>query len=100
MNENSNVRLSIGKAYPKEEIANMFDQIYWRATDKLDKEGILALPFDEIRYWDMYPPGAYSQLPNFVPPAGNKKSSPLSSDATIQAQIAADKAKGINPRLD
>ena len=65
-----NEDLKIGDEYTKEEVANMFDQIYWKATNKLDKEGILALPFDKIRYFGMYPPRANSALPNFVSPKG------------------------------
>lgn len=65
-----NEDLEIGNEYTKEEVANMFDQIYWKATNKLDKEGILALPFDKIRYFGMYPPRANSALPNFVSPKG------------------------------
>jgi hypothetical protein len=99
LNEDLNENLEIGQEYSKEEVANMFDQIYWRATNKLNKEDILALPFDRIRYFGMYPPGKYSALPNFVSPKGPEQSF-LSSDDSIQAQYAADKAKGIKPGLD
>jgi hypothetical protein len=105
MNENSdeelemlsNGKLKIGTEYDKEKIANTFDQIYWRATDKLDKEGILALPFDTIRYWDMYPPGAYSQLPNFVPPPTKPKTitpaMAAQADQAAQADYNANKGR-------
>jgi hypothetical protein len=99
LNEDLNENLEIGQEYSKEEVANMFDQIYWRATNKLNKEDILALPFDRIRYFGMYPPGKYSALPNFVSPKGPEQSF-LSSDDSIQAQYAADKERGIRPGLD
>ena len=94
-----NEDLKIGDEYTKEEVANMFDQIYWKATNKLDKEGILALPFDKIRYFGVYPPKAYSALPNFVSPKGPDQPA-RTDDSWIAAAYAADKAAGIRPGLD
>ena len=75
-----NEEMKIGQEYTKEEVANMFDQIYWKATNKLDKDGILALPFDKIRYFGMYPPKAYSALPNFVSPKGPEQKFTMPDD--------------------
>ena len=94
-----NENLEIGNEYAKEEVASMFDQIYWKATNKLDKEDILALPFDKIRYFGMYPPRANSALPNFVSPKGPDQPA-RTDDSWIAVAYAADKAAGIRPGLD
>ena len=66
-----NEDLEIGNEYTKEEVASMFDKIYFRAKNILSKEDILKLPFDMLRFNGMYSINPQSEkLPNFISPKG------------------------------
>ena len=66
-----NEDLKIGNEYTKEEVANMFDKIYFGAKNILNKEDILTLPFDMLRFNGMYSINPQSEkLPNFISPKG------------------------------
>jgi len=96
INVSLNEELEIGQEYTKEEVANMFDQIYWKATNKLDKNGILALPSDKIRYMGMYPSNSSSALPNFVSPKGPEpKFTMPDSAAAVRGATATSNNLGI-----
>jgi len=69
-----NEDLEIGNEYTKEEVASMFDKIYFRAKNILSKEDILKLPFDMLRFNGMYSINPQSEkLPNFISPKGPKQ---------------------------